>query len=141
MVWTSQCYEKTETQAATKADATDVESYTAAINYAYGPIKVGYQMGYLHTGDETASKAEGYKNAYAGIAYAVNDNLSVSYQNTKSRKLNHSGIGVTTEIDGYSVAYTMGGMTIAYVDNKADNANYTEGTKRTGSQIAIALAF
>jgi len=134
-------YETSETKKASKADGTDAESYTAALNYAYGPIKVGYQMGYLHTGDETASTAEGYKNTYAGIAYAVNDNLSVSYQNTKSKKLNHSGVGVETDIDGYSVAYTMGGMTIAYVDNKADNANYTEGTKRTGSQVAISLAF
>lgn len=133
-------YENIETKR-TAATGSDTESYTAALNYAFGPVKVGYQMGYYHTGDEAASAVEGYKNTYAGIAYAVNDNLSVSYQNTKSRRLQHSGVGQTTDIDGYSVAYTMGGMTIALVDNRASDANYTKGTKRTGQQVAISLAF
>jgi hypothetical protein len=133
-------YENTGTHAA-KAVATDEESYTAAINYTWGPVKVGYQKGYLHTGAEGASGVEGYKNTYMGIAYAVNDNLSVSYQNTVSRRLSHSGEGIETDIDGYSVAYTTGGMTLAYVDNKASNANYTKNVSRTGSQVVLSLAF
>jgi hypothetical protein len=133
-------YEKVKTKKAAASGSAN-ESYTAALNYAFGPVKVGVQGGWLHTGEELASGVEGYKNTYAGIAYAVNDNLSISYQNTQSRKLNHSGVGVTTDIDGYSVAYTMGGMTLAYVDNKASNANYTTNQTRTGKQVALALAF
>ena len=125
----------------TKVTNTDQESYTAALNYAYGPVKVGYQKGYYHTGNEGATTVEGYANDYVGIAYAVNDNLSVSYQNTKSKRYSHTGDNIETDIDGYSVAYTMGGMTIAYVDNKATNANYTRNTTRSGSQVAISLAF
>jgi hypothetical protein len=120
-------YENVGTEATSKATRTDEESYTAAINYTWGPVKVGYQKGYLHTGDEGATATEGYKNTYMGVAYAVNDNLSVSYQNTVSRKLNHSGDNVETDIKGYSVAYTSGGMTLAYVDNSAKNANYSKG--------------
>lgn len=125
----------------TKATATDQESYTAALNYAIGPVKVGYQKAYYHTGNEGASTVEGYRSNIAGIAYAVNDNLSVSYQNHKSKRYSHTGDNIETDIEGYSVAYTMGGMTIAYVDNKASNANYTRNTTLTGSQVAIALAF
>lgn len=134
-------YERTETEASSKATATDEESYTAALNYTWGPVKVGYQKGFFHTGAEAASGVEGYKNTYMGIAYAVNDNLSVSYQNTVSRKLNHSGDNVETDIDGYSVAYTTGGMTLALVDNKAKNATYTKNVSRTGSQVVLSLAF
>jgi hypothetical protein len=124
-----------------KATATDANSYTAALNYAYGPVKVGYQTSWYHTGNEGATTVEGYRAKNFGVAYAVNDNLSVSYQNTKSKRYSHTGDNIETDIDGYSVAYTMGGMTIAYVDNKASNANYTRNTTLTGSQVAIALAF
>jgi hypothetical protein len=134
-------YENTESNAVSKATATDEESYTAAVNYTWGPVKVGYQKGYLHTGSELGSGVEGYKNTYMGIAYAVNDNLSVSYQNTVSRRLSHSGEGIETDINGYSAAYTSGGMTLAYVDNTANNANYTANTTRTGSQIVLSIAF
>jgi hypothetical protein len=134
-------YENTKTQIASKATGTDHESYTAALNYTWGPIKVGYQKGYLHTGSELASGVEGYKNTSAGIAYAINDSLSVSYQETISRKLNHSGDNVSQEISGVSVAYTTGGATIAYVDNRADNGDYTRNRKLTGTQVVLSLAF
>jgi hypothetical protein len=132
-------YETTETNQ-TRSVAKDEESFTAAINYTWGPVKVGAQAGYFDTGT-LFTGVEGYKNTYYGVAYAVNDNLYVSYQNTQSRRLSNSGEGITTDIDGYSVAYTTGGMTLAYVDNKAKNANYTANTERTGSQVVLSLAF
>jgi hypothetical protein len=121
--------------------ADDAYSTTAALNYTYGPVKVGYQKGWFSTGLQGATAVEGYENDYIGIAYAVNDSLSVSYQNTKSKRHSNTGDNIETDVKGYSVAYTMGGMTIAYVDNKADNADYTRNTTLTGSQVAIALAF
>jgi len=129
---------KTKSLAATAQDAF---STTAALNYAYGPVKVGYQKGWYSTGLQGATAVEGYENDYVGIAYAINDSLSVSYQNTISKRHSNSGDNVETDINGYSVAYTMGGMTIAYVDNTAKNANYTRDTTLTGSQVAISLAF
>ena len=133
-------YETSATHAASAVEE-DAESVTAALNYAYGPVKVGVQGGWLSAGSQAQTAAEGYKNTYVGIAYAINDNLSVSYQNTKSTKVNWNGSSVQTDIDGYSVAYTMGGATIAYVQNKAKNADYTADKELTGNQIAIALAF
>ena len=124
-----------------KNKQSDAKSYTAALNYAYGPVKVGVQGAWVDAGSQNQTENEGYKNTYVGLAYAINDNLSVSYQNTKSTKVNWNGTSVQTDIDGYSVAYTMGGATIAYVQNKAKNANYTTDKELTGNQVAIALAF
>lgn len=135
-------YENSTTTGSETTDKkSDARSYTAALNYAYGPVKVGVQGGWLEAGNNSQTLEEGYKNTNVGIAYAINDNLSVSYQNTKSTKVNWNGTSVQTDIDGYSVAYTMGGATIAYVQNKAKNANYTTDKQLTGNQVAIALAF
>ena len=135
-------YENSTTHGAeTTTAVNDARSYTAALNYAYGPVKVGVQGGWLESGSHLQTQEEGYKNTNVGIAYAINDNLSVSYQNTKSTKVNWNGTSVQTDIDGYSVAYTMGGATIAYVQNKAKNAKYTTNKEMTGNQVAIALAF
>jgi len=53
-------YETSQTTAAS-AVATDAESVTAALNYAYGPVKVGVQGGWLSEGSQSQTAAEGYK--------------------------------------------------------------------------------
>ena len=133
-------YENLETLGAVTA-FTDEESYTAALNYTYGPIKVGHQQGWTSTGSKVRTGDEGYHNKYTGVAFAVNENLSVSYQRTTSEEIAWANTSVTTKIDGYSVAYTAGGATVAIVRNKAKNANYAAGKTLTGNQVAIALAF
>lgn len=121
--------------------AGDEESYTAALNYTYGPIKVGHQQGWTGTGSQAPGGTEGYHNKYTGIAFAVNENLSVSYQRVTSEQRAWANTSVTTKIDGYSVAYTVGGATLAVVRNSAKNANYAAGTSKTGNTVALALAF
>ena len=93
------------------------------------------------TGSKSGAGDEGYHNKYTGVAFAVNENLSVSYQRTTSEERAWANTSTTTKIDGYSVAYTAGGATVAIVRNKAKNADYTAGLSRTGNQVAIALAF
>jgi len=134
-------YEQIDTRV---TNQTDEESVTAAVNYTYGPLKVGYQMGYVDKGRGTAVSSTGidwYKNVYAGAAYAVNDALTISYQVADSRRKSANGASVKTEAEGFSAAYTMGGMTIAYVNNDADNANYTQGADRSAQQVVLSVAF
>jgi len=125
----------------------DAESATAAITYAYGNAKIGYQMGVNNLGYEgnakalTDTTATHYKNTSYGIAYAVNDALTVSYQRTESDKHQAGGDTITQEADGFSAAYTMGGMTISYFRNDADNASYTRGTNEDNSGVVISVAF
>ena len=53
-----------------------------------------------------------------GIAFAVNDNLSISYnQHDMTYKKNGSSADVTQESTGIAIAYTMGGATIAIQNN------------------------
>ncbi len=134
-------YEQIDSNVTTREDE---ESVTAAINYTYGPLKVGYQMGYqsLGTGTTTGeSNVDWYKNVYAGAAYAVNDALTISYQIADSKRKLSSGSSIKTEAEGFSAAYTMGGMTIAYVNNDADNANYSDGADRSAQQVVLSVAF
>jgi hypothetical protein len=134
-------YEAIDSRVTTR---TDEESVTAAVNYTYGPLKVGFQMGYLDLGRGTTVSTTGadwYKNVYAGAAYAVNDALTISYQVADSRKKTAQGESIKTEAEGFSAAYTMGGMTIAYVNNDADNANYTDGADRSAQQVVLSVAF
>ena len=132
----------------------DREEGTAYVNYSYGPLSVGAQVGVvsfdIKTQTDGATDVEWYKNTYYGVSYAVNDNLSVSYQNNESIK--HSRIDGTTtmdgsmgtsvlqESDGFSVSYTLGGMTIAYVDNSHDNESYGS-TSKDYRQVVLGVAF
>ena len=132
----------------------DREEGTAYVNYSYGPLSLGAQFGVvafdIKTQADGKTDVEWYKNTYYGVSYAVNDNLSVSYQNNESQK--HSrvdgtttmdgsfGINAKQESDGFSVAYTLGGMTISYVDNNHDNESYGS-TSKDYRQIVLGVAF
>jgi hypothetical protein len=132
----------------------DREEGTAYLNYAYGPLSLGAQFGLvaydIKTQVDAGSDTAWVKNTYYGVSYAVNDNLSVSYQNNQSQKhtkadgsLNvdgSQGTSVIQESDGFSVAYTLGGMTIAYVDNSHDNESYGS-TEKDYRQIVVGVAF
>ena len=55
---------------------------TAAINYAYGPIKVGVQKSRVQIQDSDTA----YESEIIGIAYAINESLSVSYNQIEQLK-------------------------------------------------------
>jgi len=124
---------------------------TAAITYAYGPISVGAQKGLINYQLKSDQGTNWIKNTYYGIAYAVNDNLSLSYQNNTSYKHTRKagggtaadgsqGEGVEQESEGLSIAYTIGGMKIAYVDNSHDNESYGSVSKDY-RQVVLGVAF
>ena len=125
---------------------TDAESVTAAISYAYGPVTVGVQKGYRDEGYEgavsvSATQGVHYRNTNYGIAYAINDALTVSYQRSDSNQKLADGRNVVQEADGYSAAYTMGGMTLSYYNNSVDNANYTVANTQDNSGVILSVAF
>jgi hypothetical protein len=74
-----------------KANLRDKEGATVALNYATGPIKVGYQRkGYQALSTSALTKSF-FKDDIYGIAYAINDELAVSYNVIES--LNHTDTG------------------------------------------------
>jgi len=118
----------------------DQESGTAYATYAYGPVTVGYQVGAV---GDTGLGGNSYKNTYMGISYAVSDDLSVSYNNTISRKTS-AGIAfrsIEQDWDSLSASYSMGGMTLNIADSDCGNCSYTSGKSESGTTVSMTVAF
>jgi len=115
------------------------EDGTVYATYAYGPLTVGYQVGGV---GDSGNGGAAYKNNYIGISYAVSDDLSVSYNNTESRKLNAGYTGNTEqEWDSISVSYSMGGMTFNVADSDCTNCSYTAAKSESETVISLGIAF
>ena len=132
----------------------------AYVNYAYGPVVVGYSQSYHDVGFASASTvattakavgvADGIFDAETySIAYNVNDNLSVSYaeaDDTFDAQSNVVGgteiADVTMSMKSIQAAYSMGAMSIKAYRTETSNVEYkTNGGKLTVNEIAVGLAF
>jgi len=114
----------------------DREEQTWGATYAISSVTVGYQESEI---DNPGATGTFYENDAYGISFAVNDDLSISYANQKS-KTNNSG---SADIQAQSVqlSYSVGGASIKLAENDVDNANYVSGTNREGRTVAVTLAF
>lgn len=121
-----------------KANATSVEQeddlMTYAAVYAYGPVTVGYQFSEY----DTYNSATDYDTTGYSIAYAITDNLSVSYA---ERTVDIGGNSVDEEQSGISVGYSMGGMTIKAHNNVTDNVAGAATNDLEHMEIAVSFAF
>ena len=117
------------------------EDGTVYLTYAIGPVTVGVQQG--RQGDAAAGDGTWYKNDYVGISYAVTDDLSIAYNNTRSNKETgtYNGADVEQEWDNISLAYSMGGMTIGISDSDCSNCSYTSGLSQDETIINLTVAF
>jgi outer membrane protein OmpU len=89
----------TATNGATATTEKDLDTY--GFTYAMGPITVGAQQSET---DLSTADSDLEKTAY-GIAFAVNENLSISYGASETEK---EGSSVDQELSGYSIGYSMG---------------------------------
>jgi len=122
--------------------AQDKEGGTVALNYAYGPVKVGYQKkAYAPKGTTVASDTF-FKDDIYGIAVAVNDSLALSYNVIEStRTNNNSAANTDQETTAINVAYTVGGLTIGFSDAKTDGAGYAAATEDNTRTLSLKTAF
>ena len=119
----------------------DMEELTAAFNYAYGPVKIGLQKKRNTVGKDTGGLLR-HHDTILGVAYAVNDQLSVSlnrYTSTRSQDTNANN--ETQETDAINIGYTMGGMTIGFQEASTDNASYTAAKKDDSRTLGVSVAF
>ena len=90
-----------------------------------------------------ATTVEYYENTGMSIAYAVNDDLSVSYtQETGERNMQTSS--TTTydiEMDSIQIAYSLGGATLSVARTDYENIGYANNTDATDTIIALTFAF
>jgi outer membrane protein OmpU len=116
---------------------TDNSEVTAALNYTIGSLSVGYQQSEVNNnGGSTGAKVEAY-----GIAFNINENLSLSYSINDNEKTNASSAHVTEESKGYQAAYSMGSASVRVAFNEADNVGGVTAAKAENTEISLSLAF
>lgn len=123
------------------ANAPDLEGGTIALNYAMGPVSLGYQKAASQAAGTAANSKEFYKNDIYGVAFAVNDAFAVSYNVYRSTKHNNGVANVEQETKAINAAYTVGGLTVAIQDAQTDNAAYTSLREDNTRTISLKTAF
>ena len=116
---------------------TDNSEVTAALNYTMGAVSVGYQQSSVNNnGGSTGAEVTAY-----GIAFNVNENLSISYSVNDNEKTNASAAHVTEESTGIQAAYSMGSASVRLAMNEADNVGGVTGVTNENTELSLALAF
>ncbi len=114
------------------------EHSTVFANYSAGPVTVGYQISRIANNGNGATD----ENVDQwGIAFNVNDSLSVSYGEREVEFEKASATNVTEDGEGIAVAYTMGSMKIAGNRNEVANNGGTTGSDDSMTEIALSFAF
>ena len=122
----------------------DGSSVVGFANYTMGPVTAGVTMSESNNArSATANTNAGGREVTAmGIAFAVNESLSISYnQHDMTYKNNGGTADVDQESTGIAIAYTMGGAKIAIQNNEQDNTGGTSGTNDEITEISLSLAF
>ena len=138
--------------------ADDAYEGVAGVTYDLGPLSIGYQVSGDYTGvdgteakDADRAKNNFYKNLAFGVAFNVNDDLSISYGGWEAKKAGHTDSGYdpvsedkrTIKVRSIQAAYTMGGASFRIADTKADNVSWaTSGNvDQSATTISLGLAF
>jgi hypothetical protein len=129
--------------------------------YAIGNIKVGAMKGFGEPGildkaataaadDKDTERGDRYDNTAMGIEFAINDNLSVSYQVEQNERTDKAmtatgttftETSVEAESDTIQLAYNVGGATVGIFVIDTDNADYVVGKEETKSIFSLQMAF
>ncbi len=122
------------------------ESGSYYLTYAIGPATIGYSKNFLATAfgaDETTDYIESIEGTKYSVAFNVNDDLSISYENEESNPANRTNAtaNYTIESSGLQVAYTMGGMTLGLAMNEHENVAYTQNRDVKDTVFSVAMAF
>ena len=127
----------------TVANTSDIHDITAAINYSVGNFALGVQRK-LHNEGETGTAADEvfYKDLAIGVSYAVNDQLSISYNRYESdRHNNTTGVNPTQSTSAINIGYTIGGMTIGFQEASTDDAGWVKDAEDDSRTLGVSVAF
>jgi outer membrane protein OmpU len=112
-----------------------------------GPISLGYATSGISTGEVvTGSNVDWYKNHMYGIAFNINDDLSVSYGKHESQQgfVNPGTYeSVDMDITSAQIAYSIGGASVRVAEIDVDNGSYQTGTAydKEARVVSLSLAF
>jgi len=118
---------------------TDKEVVLGYANYTVGPVVLGVTMGESSGGvvGHDSHTVEGY-----GIAFNVNENLSLSYNNNEVTYNRTSGnTDLSQEREGIAIAYTMGAASIKVQNNDSSGSSTSATTTEERTEVNLSLAF
>ena len=132
-----------EDEVSTVANTTDRHEATVALTGAFGNFKFGYQKEVIDEGQTAAlTDADFYKVETIGLAYAINDALSISYNTMEQQQHNiDADSSFTQDTKAISIGYTVGGMTIGFQDASTDNANMVKDAQDDTRTLGLSVAF
>ena len=121
-----------EVNSATAGQTDDHDTIYAT--YVYGPMTFGFQRSNVDTSGSTADDEQ----TRMGVLYAVNDEISISYQDHVNED---STTGTDEEASGVSASYTSGGMTFKIHRNTGDNIGNANTKESEHTEIGVTFAF
>ena len=132
--------------------ALEASSGNVFAQYAAGNFKVGYSKGGYEPGlkDKNTVVTE-YTNTSMGVEFAVNDALSISYNDEEFEAKKNVAIAatessntkttVTSEHESIQVAYNVGGATLGIALIEVGNADYTASKDEKKTIFTLAMEF
>jgi len=117
------------------------EQGTYGFTYSAGAFTFGMQQSYIDVDSGATSTINYYDNLNWGVAFNVNDNLSISYADYESEENMGTTGGQTLTIDSVQVAYNMGGATFKLAETEVSDAKYTAAVENSATTVALSLAF
>ena len=125
------------------ANTTDRMEMTAALTGSIGNFSYGYQQEHIDAGQTAALTDAVYYNVESiGLAYAINDALSISYNMMEQKQHNVAAdSSFEQETDAINIGYTVGGITIGFQDASTDNANMVKDISDDTRTVSIKAAF
>ena len=118
-----------------------------AAKYSMGNITVGYGKSFKAPQataiDAGATTAEYYENTGVSVAYAMNDELTISYTQEDNEVSYQTSSTTAYDVDVTSIqaAYTVGGATLSLARTDYENIGYVQDDDATETLIAVAFAF
>ena len=120
-----------EAASATAGQTTDHTTMYAT--YVYGNFTFGLQQSEV---DHYGTTADDEQTRW-GVLYALNDEMSVSYQAHE----NDDTTATDEDATGWSASYTSGGMTIKAHRNSADNVGNIINNESEHTEVGVTFAF
>ena len=133
-----------EEEVSTIANTTDRIEATVAITGSYGNFSYGFQREHIDEGQASAATtdADFFRVDSIGLAYAVNDALSLSYNIMEQKQHNiDADSSFKQETDAINIGYTVGGITLGFSDASTDNANHVKDSKDDTRTVSVKAAF
>ena len=133
------------TDIAANSTTADEDTWEAVggITFDIGPLSIGQGWSGHYNGEEVDADYNYYKQTMFGVAFNINDDLSVSYGMHKSDRALNTATNVEVAAESFQIAYSMGGATLKIAETQVDNAAYVSTTAgdKEGTTMMLSLAF